>query len=135
MDVNIHICIFIVPFTLGRLYAFRRVYQVLNLIFVHGYYPGFYGVQPFNGVRAHHCFHVSHRLRCHNNNTSSSNLTGLVRSLLDLRGSATISTKVSTTHVEAFTSITIANPETTFGAQTSEQLPTLRYFDMITKIL
>ena len=44
MDVNIHVCCFIDPFTFEWLHAFWRVYQVPNLIFVYGYYRGFYGV-------------------------------------------------------------------------------------------
>jgi hypothetical protein len=61
MDVNIHVCFFIDPSTFDRHHAFRRVYQVPNLILYMDSITDFTASSHFNGVRAHHNFFVCSR--------------------------------------------------------------------------
>jgi len=56
MDTVIHVCFFIDPFTFNRLHAFRREYQVPNLISYMDTIADFMAYSHFDGVRAHHSF-------------------------------------------------------------------------------
>jgi hypothetical protein len=86
------------------LHAFRRVYQVQNLIFVCGYYRRFMAHNHFDGVSAHHLIPYKLQIHyCYSNNTSSSKPhVGLVQSKRHLPGSGAISTEVSTNTCSGF---------------------------------
>ena len=65
IDVNISIYIFLLlidPFTLDGSHTIRQVYQVPNLIFLHGFYFGFHGILPSLGVRVCHRLCICCRL-------------------------------------------------------------------------
>ena len=88
------------PFTLDRFDTFRMVYQVTNLILVHGCYLGFHDIKPSFRVRARHCFFVIHRFIL----IQQENFI-LARILPVLRGSGTLLTKVSSSYANASSSV------------------------------